>query len=61
MGIAKGPKLGPNEVSPQKQPVVESELMANTIANVAIVNCFGRDIESTFSEELRPDAKCYRC
>ncbi len=48
MGTAKGPKLGPNEVSPQKQPVVDNEVIANKVARVAIVNCFGRDIESPF-------------
>ena len=42
MGIAKGPRLGPVVVNPQKQPVVESELIANNTAMVAIENCFCR-------------------
>ena len=35
-------------MKPQKQPVVESELIATTEAKVSVVNLFERDIESTF-------------
>ena len=50
--MAKGPRLGPNVVRPQKQPLVESEPSATTEANIAEVNCFGRDIESTFIQPV---------
>ena len=52
MGIEKGAKLGPKVVKPQKQPVVESELIAITEAKVSVVNLCELDIESTFIDPV---------
>ena len=52
MGIEKGARLGPKVVRPQKQPDVESELIATTEAKVSVVNLFERDIESTFIDPV---------
>jgi hypothetical protein len=52
VGIEKGARLGPKVVRPQKQPDVESELIATTEAKVSVVNLFERDIESTFIDPV---------